>query len=47
MMPIWLLLAVFGGLATGMVLAMVIGFQMLEKSAMQQCVHTEQKQQQP
>jgi hypothetical protein len=40
MMPIWLLLAVFGGLATGVVLAMVIGFQMLEKSAMQQCVHT-------
>jgi hypothetical protein len=47
MMPIWLLLAVFGGLATGVVLAMVIGFQMLEKSAMQQCVHTKQKQQQP
>ncbi len=35
MMPTWLLLVVFGGLATGVVLAMVIGFQMLEKSAMQ------------
>ncbi len=46
-MPIWSLLAVFGGLATGVVLAMVIGFQMLEKSAMQQCVHTKQKQHQP
>jgi len=32
-------------LAIGVALAMVISFQMLEKSAMQQCVHTKQKQQ--
>ncbi|KAG0623709.1 hypothetical protein M758_3G195100 [Ceratodon purpureus] len=45
-MPAWLFLTVAGGLFTGLLLAMLIGFYLIENNAGKYCVHKKQQQQQ-
>jgi hypothetical protein len=43
-MQLWLLLAIVGGLLTGLLLTMIIGFHLLDTNATKQCLHKSQQQ---